>query len=72
MKEQNIGYVFKQTRSGIRVEPAAAMSDLPKTVKGFKKGTRSERFALVGVVSDETGVKDATAALPVANEKQVT
>jgi hypothetical protein len=52
----NIGYVFRQTRTGIRIEPAAAAADLPKAVKGFKSGTRSARFALVGVVSDAAGI----------------
>lgn len=65
----NIGYVFQQTRHGIRVEPAASKGDLPKTVKGFKPGTRSERFALVGVFTDEPGVKQAATALAVAAKK---
>jgi hypothetical protein len=58
---QNIGYVFRQTRKGVRVEPAASLADLPKGVKGFKAGTRSARFALVGVVTDKASVKHAAA-----------
>jgi hypothetical protein len=42
----NIGYVFKQNRKGMRIEPAASKADLPKGAKGFKQGMRSERFAL--------------------------
>jgi hypothetical protein len=68
----NIGYVFKQTRAGVRIEPAAHPADLPRSVKGFKKGTRSERFALVGVVKDEAGIAHAADALAAAAIKQDT
>lgn len=64
---QNIGYVFRQTRKGVRVEPAASLADLPK---GVKAGTRSARFALVGVVTDEASVKHAADALQAADEKR--
>lgn len=67
--KQNIGYVFKQTSRGVRVEPAATLADLPKTVKGFVKGTRSERFALVGVAKDAGGAVHAAAALAAAAAK---
>jgi hypothetical protein len=70
-KEQNIGYVFKATRNGIRIEPAAGLGDMPAEAKRiFKKGTRSERFASVGVVADEKGVKAAVLALVAAAKKQ--
>jgi hypothetical protein len=67
---QNIGYVFRQTRTGVRVEPAASLADLPKGVKGFKAGTRSARFALVSIVTDEASVKHAADALQAADEKR--
>lgn len=66
---KNIGYVFKQTRGGVRVEPAATLADLPKSVKLFKPGTRSERFALVGVVKSEKDALQAAQALAVAHAK---
>lgn len=67
---KNIGYVFKQTRTGVRVEPAATKADLRGTgVKGFVEGKRSERFALVGIASDAASVKQAVAALKVAADK---
>jgi hypothetical protein len=67
---QNIGYVFRQTRNGVRIEPAVSTADLPKGTKGWKPGTRSERFALVGVVTDEASVKHAADALQAADEKR--
>ena len=66
----NIGYVFKQTRTGVRVEPAASTADLKGTkVKGYVKGKRSERFALVGHASDEVSVAQAVAVLALASAK---
>ena len=67
---QNIGYVFKQSKRGMRIEPAAAAADLPKGSKAFKPGTRSERFALVGVVRNEAEAKAAAAVLKIADEKR--
>jgi hypothetical protein len=67
---QNIGYVFRQSRKGMRIEPAATKTDLPKGAKGFKPGTRSERFALVGQVTTEAEAKAAAAVLAVADEKR--
>jgi hypothetical protein len=67
---QNIGYVFRQSRKGMRIEPAAAKADLPKNAKGFKPGTRSERFALVGQVTTEPEAKAAAAVLKAADEKR--
>jgi hypothetical protein len=58
---QNIGYVFAQKRTGVRVEPAAAMADLA--------GTRSPRFALVGVITTEPQVKHAAAGLVAGAKK---
>jgi hypothetical protein len=55
--------VFRQTRKGMRVEPAASTADLPKGTKGFKPGTRSERFGLVGVVTDAGEAQAAAAVL---------
>jgi hypothetical protein len=54
----------------MRIEPAASTADLPKGTKGFKPGTRSERFALVGVVTSEAEAKAAAAVLKVAEEKR--
>jgi hypothetical protein len=67
---QSIGYVFAQTKRGMRIEPAASLADLPKSVKAFKAGTRSARFALVGVVTDEASAKYAAAALKAADAKR--
>jgi hypothetical protein len=66
----NIGYVFRQTRKGMRIEPAASKADLPKGTRGFKPGTRSERFALVGQVASEAEAKAAAAVLKAADEKR--
>ena len=66
----NIGYVFKQTRNGIRIEPAATKADLPKGAKGYEPGTRSALFALVGVFTEAT-IKDAVVGLKAANAKAV-
>jgi hypothetical protein len=63
---QNIGYVFKQTSRGMRIEPAASKADLPKGTKGFRPGTRSARFALVGLVSNKAEAKAAAAVLKAA------
>lgn len=73
---KNIGYVFKQSARGMRIEPAASEADLPKGSEGrpvkalFKPGTRSTLFALVGTVTDEAGVKHAAAALEAAAAKR--
>jgi hypothetical protein len=66
----NIGYVFKQSTRGTRIEPAAAKADLPKGVKLFKEGKRSALFALVGTVKTEVEVKEAVAVLKVAAAKR--
>jgi hypothetical protein len=66
---KNIGYVLRQTQKGMRIEPAASKADpLAKGTKGWKDGTRSERFALVGVVTDEASAKHAADALRAADE----
>jgi hypothetical protein len=67
---ENIGYVFKQNRNGMRIEPAASKADLPKGTKGFKPGTRSERFALVAVVTDAAEAKVAAEVLKAADDKR--
>ncbi|MGN6431298.1 MAG: hypothetical protein ACTHNB_11290 [Gaiellaceae bacterium] len=67
---QNIGYVFRQTRKGMRVEPATSKADLPKGAKGWKAGTRSERFALVGQVATEAEVVAAATVLKAADDKR--
>jgi hypothetical protein len=67
---QNIGYVFRQTRKGMRIEPAASKADLPKGTKGFRPGTRSERFALVGQVATEAEAVAAATVLKAADEKR--
>jgi len=67
---KNIGYVFKQSRRGMRIEPAAAKADLPKGAKGWKPGTRSAQFALVGVVSTEAEAVAAAEVLRAADEKR--
>jgi hypothetical protein len=67
---ENIGYVFRQTRKGMRIEPGAAAADLPKGSKGFRPGTRSERFALVGVVTTEAEAVAAAQVLKAAEEKR--
>jgi hypothetical protein len=67
---KNIGYVFKQTRTGVRVEPAASPADIKgKGIKGFTPGKRSERFALVGVIKSEAEVGQAVAVLTLAAAK---
>ena len=66
----NIGYVFKQTSRGMRIEPAASIADLPKGTKGWKPGTRSERFALVGQVTTEAEAKAAAAVLKATDAKR--
>jgi hypothetical protein len=66
---KNIGYVFKQTRNGVRVEPAASQADLPRGAKGFEPGKRSELFALVGVFATEASIAQAVVALKVAADK---
>jgi hypothetical protein len=67
---KNIGYVFRQTRKGMRIEPAASKADLPRGAKGWKPGRRSETFALVGVVTDEAEAKAAAAVLKAAAAKR--
>jgi hypothetical protein len=69
-RRRNIGYVFRQTRNGVRIEPAASKADLPKGAKSFMPGTRSERFALVGVVTDEVEARDAAKVLKAADDKR--
>ena len=67
---KNVGYVFAPGTKGMRIEPRASKSDLRKGSKLFKPGTRSAAFALVGVVSDDAGVKEAATVLKIAAEKQ--
>jgi hypothetical protein len=67
---KNIGYVFRQTKRGMRIEPALSKSELPKGAKGWKPGTRSETFALVGNVATEAEAKAAAAVLVAADEKR--
>jgi hypothetical protein len=67
---KNIGYVFKQTGRGMRIEPAAAKADLPKGAKGWKPGTRSALFALVGQVTTEAEAKAAAKVLRTADAKR--
>jgi hypothetical protein len=67
---KNIGYVFRQTQKGMRIEPAASKADLPRGAKGWKPGRRSETFALVGVVTNEAEAKAAAAVLKAADEKR--
>ena len=54
----------------MRIEPAASKDDLPKGTKGFKPGTRSATFALVGIVTTEAEAKAAVAVLKAADEKR--
>ena len=68
-RSENVGYLFRQTRGGVRVEPALAKGELPKTVKGFEPDTRSARFAYVGVATDAAGAARVVAALKVAAKK---
>jgi hypothetical protein len=67
---QNIGYVFRQTKRGMRIEPAASKADLPKGTTGFKPGTRSARFALVGQVTTEAEAIAAAKVLKAADDKR--
>jgi hypothetical protein len=66
----NIGYVFKQSARGMRIEPAASKADLPKGAKLFKPGTRSTLFALVGNVKGEADLAEAVAVLKAAAAKR--
>jgi hypothetical protein len=66
--DTNIGYVFKQTRNGIRVEPAATKKDLPRGAKGWQPGKRSEQFALVGVFNSEAAIAQAVVGLKAARD----
>ena len=67
--KKNIGYVFKQSAKGMRVEPAASKADLPAGTKVFKPGTRSALFALVGTVATEADAAHAVTALKAAHAK---
>lgn len=64
--KKNVGYVFKQSRRGMRIEPAASKDDLAKGSKVFKPGKRSALFALVGNVQSEADVPEAVAVLKTA------
>jgi hypothetical protein len=67
---KNVGYVFKQSNRGMRVEPAAQKADLPRTVKGFKPSTRGGQFGLVGTITKPEEVASAVEAIKVADEKR--
>ena len=44
---QNLGYVFKATRNGTRIEPVASMSDLPAAAKpAFERVTEDDADVL--------------------------
>jgi hypothetical protein len=45
---KNIGYVFKQTKQGVRVLLAMQPGDLPKSIKGFKASGRGGAFGAMG------------------------
>jgi hypothetical protein len=54
----------------MRIEPALAKAELPKSAKAFRPGTCSERFALVVVVTDEAEAKAAAVVLKIADDKR--
>ena len=66
---KNVGYVFRQTARGMRIEPRATKADLPRGTKLFKPGTRSEAFALIGTVKTEADLPEAVAVLTTAATK---
>jgi hypothetical protein len=68
--KRNIGYAFKQSARGMRIEPAASKADCPKGAKVFKPGTRSTLFALVGTVKSEADMAEAVAILKAAAAKR--
>jgi hypothetical protein len=65
----SVAYVWSPTRKGVLIEFGATMSDVPSAAsKGFRKGSRSERWSLVITVRDEADIDSALAAMKVAKE----
>jgi hypothetical protein len=65
-REQAIGFVHKQTRTGMIVGPALPAGT---RAKGFVDSKRKGRYGLVGEVKKEAEVALAVAALKLAAEK---
>jgi hypothetical protein len=65
----NVGYVFTQTRAGVRVLPALSPDELPKAVKGFKPSKRLGAFGVIGGFH-EKNLSHAVDALALAAKLQ--
>jgi hypothetical protein len=66
---KNVGYVFKQTRAGVRVLVALQPGDMPKAIKGFKASGRSGAFGAMGGF-DEKSLSHAVTALALSATRQ--
>jgi hypothetical protein len=66
---KNIGYVFKQTKQGVRVLVALQPGDMPKSIKGFKASGRSGAFGAMGGFDEKT-LSHAVAALALSATRQ--
>ena len=65
----NVGYVFKQTKQGVRVLVALQPGDMPKAIKGFKASGRSGAFGAMGGF-DEKNLSHAVEALKLSATRQ--
>jgi hypothetical protein len=68
---KNLGYVFAQTSSGIKVKAGVTLKELGRDKKGWKDISHdSPVYAVLGFFATPTELKRATAALKLAAAKQ--
>lgn len=71
---KTIGYVTKQTKSGIGVQAGVKIAELPAAQRSAWKSreAKSSVFATAGTFGDAKGIERAAIALALAAEKQAT
>lgn len=65
-KAKTIGYLYPQSKKGVRVAPALTMDNLPKRFKGFTPRAQAGKFGTYYQVTGPKGAKTAAAALAYA------